>query len=118
MIGIYDKNDTLITPLVETALPRLDMIEIKNKTLDGQWHIQTIGTASKILEVTANVTLSGKQTLDTIKSINDQLNVRFDGGLYSGIIDETISYTRQAFPTGPMFKASFKLLVLSEGVDE
>ena len=118
MIGIYDMENNVITPLVETALPRLDMIEIKNRTLDGQWHIQTIGTAAKILEVTANVTLLGKQTLDTIKSINDQLNVRFDGVSYVGIIDEQISYNRQAFPTGPMFKATFKLLVLSEGVDE
>ena len=118
MIGIYSKENIIITPLVETALLRLDMIEIKNKTLDGQWHIQNIGTAAKVLDVTGHVRLYGKQTLDTIKSINDQLNVRFDGKSYIGVIDGEISYTRQAFPSGPMFKVSFKLLVLSEGVDE
>lgn len=117
MIGIYDIEDNMISPLVESALPRLDIIEIKNKTLDGQWHIQTIGAPSKILEVTFAVTLSQRKTLDTIKSINDQIKVRFDGDYYIGLIDEPISYTRQAFPTGPMFKGSLKLLVLSEGVE-
>lgn len=118
MIGIYDKENNLISPLVETALPRLDIIEIKNKTLDGQWHIQTIGTPAKILEVTFAATLSQKKTLDLIKSTNDQIKVIFDGDYYIGLIDEPINYSRQAFPTGPMFKGSFKLLVLSEGVDE
>lgn len=118
MIGIYDKNDTLITPLVETALPRLDMIEIKNKTLDGQWHIQTIGTAAQILEVIFAVTLPQRKMLDVIKSINDQIGVRFDGSYYIGLIDAPINYTRHAFPTGPMFKGSLKLLVLSEEVEE
>lgn len=118
MIGIYDKNSNLITYLVETALLRLDTIEIKNKTLDGQWHIQTIGTSAMILDVTAHLTLSEKRTLDLIKSSNDQLNVRFDGESFIGIIDGQPSYDRQAFPIGPMFKVTFNLLVLSKGVDE
>lgn len=118
MIGIYDKNNNLITHLVETALLRLDGIEIKNKTLDGQWHIQTIGTSAMILDVTAHVTLGEKWVIDSIKGSNDQLNIRFDGESYIGIIDEQPTYTRQAFPSGPMFKATFKLLVLSKEADE
>ena len=48
MIGIYDKDDVLITNLVDTALSYPDIIEVKNRTLDGKWHIQTIGAGATI----------------------------------------------------------------------
>ena len=113
---MYDKNGVLITKMVERALSRPDVIEIKNRTLDGQWHIQTIGDGGSVLDVKAHLTLQEKAVLDTIKKTMSELKVTFDGRYYIGVIDGEIGYDRVAFNSGPMFATSFKLLVQSEGV--
>lgn len=115
MIGIYDKNNNLITPLVDTAHSYPDVIEVKNRTLDGQWHIQTIGTGATVLNVEAHLKLDEKSILDTIKRTTDSLKVIFDGKYYIGIIDGEVDYERLKFVEHPMFEASFNLLVQGEG---
>ena len=115
MIGIYDKNNNVITNLVDTALSYPDVIEVKNRTLDGQWHIQTIGTGATILSVKAHLKLNEKNTLDTIKRNTDLLKVIFDGKYYIGIIDGKLDYDRRKFSEYPMFDTSFTLLVREEG---
>ena len=115
MIGIYDKNDNLITNLVDTALSYPDIIEVKNRTLDGQWHIQTIGTGATVLSVKAHLKLNEKNILDVTKRNTDLLKVIFDGKYYTGIIDGKVDYERRKFAEYPMFGASFTLLVQEEG---
>ena len=115
MIGLYDKNDVLITRLVDNAVASPDVIEIKNRTLDGQWHIQSIGTAATTLTVKTNLKLEEKDTLDTIKRNSDTLKVIFDGKYYVGLIDGKVDYDRRKFAEYPMFGASFTILVREEG---
>lgn len=115
MIGIYDKSDNLITKLVDTALSYPDIIEVKNRTLDGQWHIQTIGTGATLLSVKAHLKLNEKNILDNIKRNTDSLKVIFDGKYYVGLIDGKVDYERRKFAEYPMFDASFTLLVREEG---
>ena len=78
MMGLYDKNDVLITRLVDSAVASPDVIEIKNRTLDGQWHVQSIGTSATVLTVKAHLKLQGKEVLDNIKRNSDLLKVIFD----------------------------------------
>ena len=115
MIGIYDKNDNLITRLVDNAHSYPDVVEVKNRTLDGQWHIQTIGNAATLLRVEAHLKLNEKSILDTIKRNTDSLKVIFDGKYYVGIIDGKVDYERRKFVEHPMFDASFTLLAQGEG---
>lgn len=116
MIGIYDKDNNLITHLVDTAHSYPDIIEVKNRTLDGQWHIQTIGDAATLLDVKVHLKSNEKMLLDYIKSTSDLLKVVFDGRYYIGLIDGKIDYERHKFAEHPMFGASFTLLVRGEGV--
>ena len=109
MIGIYDNNNNLITPLVDNALSYPDVIEVKNRTLDGQWHIQAIGTGATLLNVQANLRLNEKNILDTIKRNTGMLKVIFDSKYYVGIIDGKIDYERRKFVEHPMFSTSFKI---------
>ena len=115
MIGIYDKNDVLITKLVDTALSYPDVIEVKNRTLDGQWHIQTIGEGATVLSVKAYMPLSGKNTMDSIRRTMELFKVIFDGKYYIGVFDGKPDFERFKFTDYPMFSTSFTMLVLEEG---
>ena len=115
MIGLYTKEDILITRLVDTAVASPDVIEVRNRTLDGQWHIQTIGTSATTLSVKANLTLAEKSQVDTIKRTSDQLKVVFDDKYYIGLIDGNVDYEYRKFTEYPMFGATFTVLVREEG---
>lgn len=115
MIGIYDKDDNLITNLVDSALSQPDVIEVKNRTFDGQWHIQNIGVAATLLSVRAHLKLGEKNILDSIKRDTDLLKVIFDGRYYVGLIDGRVEYDRHKFTEYPIFTTSFTLLVQREG---
>lgn len=115
MIGLYTKTGTLITNLVDNVVTSPDVIEVKNRTLDGQWHVQNVGTAATVANVKATLTLSEKAQLDAIKSISDLVKVIFDGKYYVGLIDGKPDYDRRKFPSGPMFVTSFTVLVREEG---
>jgi hypothetical protein len=115
MIGIYDKNDILITNLVDTAFSYPDILEVKSRTLDGQWHIQTIGVGATVLSVKANLRLEEKNIMDVIKRNTDLFKVIFDGKYYIGVLDGKLDYDRQKFAEYPMFGTSFNMLVREEG---
>ena len=116
MIGLYDKYNNLITKLVDSAVSTPDVIEIKNRTLDGKYHIQTIGTSATTLQVQVALTKDQKKIVDDIKRTSDLIKVVFDGEYFIGVIDGKLDPERLKFPDGPMFKMSFTLLVSEEGV--
>jgi hypothetical protein len=113
--GIYDPNNTTISRRIQSAVSRPDVVEVKHRLLNGQHHIQTIGTGSTVLDVIAHFTASQKRTLDNIKRTATPLKVIFDGRYYIGLIDGTPEYQRTYAPQGIIFTASFTLLVNEEG---
>lgn len=115
MIGLYTKEGILITRLVDTVVATPDVIEVRNRTLDGQWHIQTIGTSATTLSVKTSLTLAQKSQLDGIKRTSDQLKVVFDNKYYIGLIDGTVDYNYRKFTEYPMFETTFTVLVREEG---
>ena len=115
MIGLYDKNNVLITKLIDTAVSSPDVIEVKNRTLDGRWHIQSIGVAATVLVVKANLKFEEKNRLDAIKRTSDLLKVIFDGRYYIGLIDGKVDYEYRKFTEHPMFGTTFTVLVREEG---
>ena len=113
---IYDNVNTLITKRVESAISRPDVIEIQNRTLDGQYHLQTIGTGATVLDVTAHFTMPQKILLDACKKTSTPLKVIFDQRYYTGPISDEVKYNRTPSPNGSIFTATFLLLVQTEGV--
>ena len=116
MIGLYTRSNTLITRLVDNCVASPDVIEVKNRTLDGNYHIQTIGLGTTTLNVTVHLKLNEKKILDAIKSTSDQVKIVFDGMYYVGLIDGKLEYERRKFTEHPMFRTTFTVLVREEGV--
>jgi len=116
MIGIYDANNNLISAGIQSAFETDDILEIKNRTLDGKWHVQSIGTGASMLTVKAHLLLAEKADLDANKRLTADVKIIFDDMYYIGIIDGAISYERQAFAVHPIFNTEFTLLVNEKGV--
>lgn len=113
---IYDSNNTIVTKAVRSALSRPDIIMIKNRTLDGQYHIQSIGSGATVVDVEAHFTMAEKIIFDSLKKTVATIKVIFDGRYYTGVIDGDPSYNRVPSDKDVMFTVSFTLLVQSEGV--
>jgi len=113
---IYDKNNELITEVVSSATSSTDVVEVMNRTLDGKYHVQTIGTAGTKVDVIAYFTPEKKIVMDDIKRISDLIKVVFDGNYYIGFISGELSWNRLGNQATPWFGAQFTLLVESEGV--
>jgi len=115
-MGLYDSAGNIITKFVDSAYSTPDVLEVKNRTLDGKYHVQTIGLAGSILTVDAHLTFEQKQIVDNIKRIGGSIKVLFDGIYYTGLIDGPLSYTRLKFEPYPMFKITMTILINSEEV--
>lgn len=112
MAELYDNNDVLITSMVSRVIPSPDVIEVKNRTLDGGYTLQTIGSSAKTVEVSAVVTLAGKNTLDSAKAIAAPIKVTGSGRWHKGVIDGDIS---PEYLTPNLYRVTFTILQQSEG---
>lgn len=101
--------------VVETAIAKPDVMEVKHKLIGGSYILQQIGEAHTILAVTAHLTMSQKALFDTVKKTGGEVEVIFDNRFYRGYIDEEIEYERLRNLTEPIFKAEFSVLVREEG---
>ena len=115
-MAIYDKYNTLITPIVSSATSAPDVVEIINRTFDGTYHVQTIGTAGTKVDVITYCTKSQKAVLDNIKRTSDTIKVVFDGYYYIGLIEDSLSWNRLPNQDVPYYGTQFTLLVTSQGV--
>lgn len=88
MAVLYDKSNQVITNYVTAVVPRPDVIDLKNRLLDGKYHLQNIGTAATVVSVSAVVTCAGKVLLDTAKETASQIKVTGNNKYYQGVIDE------------------------------
>lgn len=113
---IYDANNNVITLRVQQAVSRPDVVEVKNRTLDGKYHIQTIGEGATMVEVVAHFTTSEKVIFDTIKKTGASIKVTFEGNYYIGLIDGELQWQRIPNWDDPIFIAQFTILVNEEGV--
>jgi hypothetical protein len=113
MASLYDSNDTLITDRVSSVMPGYDVIKVTNRLLDGSYHVQTIGTAARI--VTATFTVTSETTKDTVDLADAQatlLKVTGSSKYYTGIIKDTPSWDRLA---PGIYRTTITLLVSEEG---
>jgi vacuolar-type H+-ATPase subunit E/Vma4 len=88
MIRLYDSSDNVINSIVNKALSRLDSIKITNRLLDGTYHVQTIGNAVKMMDITCYVNEDSKDIIDNIEVTGALIKVVKDDKYYKGIIME------------------------------
>lgn len=112
---IYNAANSVLTERVQNAFSRPDTIEFKSRTLNGKYHVQTIGTAGVMADVIAHFTMAQKLVFDNIKKTAATIKVVFDNRYYVGIIDGPITWNRAGSSGPPLFVASFVLLVDTEG---
>lgn len=112
MAELYDSTGMLITEKVTKVIPSPDMVEIKNRTLDGGYNLQAIGTGATTIDVVALVTLAGKLNLDNAKRITAPIKVTGSGKYHIGVIDGKVS---PEWLKPNLYRVSFTLLQQSEG---
>ena len=109
---LYDQNNQLITDIVTDIIPRPDTVQIEHRTLDGQYHIQTIGTSATIVEVSCVVNITGKRTIDQICAIGAPVKIIEADKYYIGVI-RGVPDVEHLKPSN--YRIDFTMLVQSEG---
>lgn len=112
------QGNTIITPIVRSALAKPEVKEVENVTLDGQPHIQTIGTGLTVVDIVAHFTMEQKILFEDIFVKKIPIEVSFDGRWWQGLPARQLqwffdyNYSNEA---GSIYTAQFTLLVQTEG---
>ena len=115
---LYDSEDNLITNMIADVLILPDIIKVKNRLLDGTYHIQSIGAASKNINITCYTSEAAKAVIDEAYIENIPVKLTRDGNYYTGLIIDAPTWQR--FSKGSadtrLYTAKFTINVQSEGV--
>jgi hypothetical protein len=110
-------TDALISDKVILAKPRQETSEVKNRLLDGSWHIQTVGDPAKSFELEFIVYATAQETIDALAADKTPLRLERHGKSYVGIIDGNPDWDQLIGSTDPA-RALYKchiLLLLTGG---
>lgn len=88
MNKLLDVNNELITNLIAEAYPTYDGIKIRNKLLDGSYHIQSIGDPLKKMNIKCNVKEQGKIMIDESYNMDKPIRLEWYDKFYIGLIEE------------------------------
>jgi hypothetical protein len=119
MSVLYDVDNNLITDLVNLVLPHFDAIKIKNRLLNGTYHIQTIGTPVKLMDIECTVSEDGKEAIDNIEALSSPIKLTKEGRYYLGLISDTpqCDPILKANRATRQYSCKFTLSVNEEGVE-
>jgi|GEM_PF-2396597 len=86
----------VLTRIIEDAsLVELDSIQIKNRLLDGTFHVQTIGDPQKSVSVSAYVNGIQAKLINQYQASGQSLRLIIDEEVHTGFIDEPITWGRK-----------------------
>ena len=112
------QGTTLITPIVRSALSKPELREVENITLDGQPHLQTIGTGATVVDVVGHFTMEQKIAFEQVFRTKAPITVVFDGRWWTGIVARQLQWYfdfNYSDEVGSIYTAQFTLLVQTEG---
>lgn len=107
-------TDALVSDKVTMAKPKQETIEVKNRLLDGSWHIQTLGDPAKSFELEFIVCATAQETIDALAADKTPLRLERHGKSYVGIIDGNPDWDQLIGSTDParaMYRCRIVLLV-------
>lgn len=116
---LYDLNNNLICGSIETALDHYDTITIKNRLLNGEYHVQTIGSPLKIFDISLNVDEDERKNINYLQAIGTTVMFKRDGYYYKGLISELPTWTPKVLGeyNQRKYTGTISLMVNEEGVD-
>jgi len=92
-VGMWKIDNTLITRHVNT-LRRYESRQIWHTTLDGLPHVQTIGSATEVIDVELWVDKAGKDIIDRCQALGEPVNVSDGIDTWTGLIAEAPSWEK------------------------
>mgnify|MGYP001066127894 CR=1 FL=1 len=107
-------TDALVSDKVTLAKPKQETTEVKNRLLDGSWHIQTVGDPAKSFELEFIVYASMQEIVDDLAARKEALRLHRHGADYIGIIDGNPDWEQLIGSTDPeraKYKCKIVLLV-------
>jgi hypothetical protein len=115
---IKDAYNNTLSSIVNSVIPaNPDTIIIKNLSLDGRPHLQTIGTPVEKVTVSCMSTYAELVNLTDAAAKCVPIQVDFDGGYYDGIIDGNPG--SGLFNRGPkasrLYQVTFEMFVTEQG---
>lgn len=112
---LYDIEDNLISDLINTAILEPEIIKIKNKLLDGTYHIQSIGSALTIIGITCYVKKTNKEKIDDLYINDEPVKLTKEGKYYIGLISDKPVWSVFTKGTYGLYETKFKIAVSEEG---
>ena len=112
-------NDNLITDKITDYLPYKDIDKVRNKLIDGTFHIQTTAELPiKIIQITCNVTQSNKDTFEDAYIIDNPIRFEYEGKFYEGLLMDKPKYKSITIlkDDSRMYEISFEFVASVEGV--
>ena len=94
-------TDELISDKVILAKSRQETTEVKNRLLDGSWHVQTIGDPALSYELEFVVPASMQEIVDDLAARKEALRLYRHGKSYVGIIDGNPDWDQLIGSTDP-----------------
>lgn len=88
MTIIKSINDDLISDRIRDVLISPEITKVKNKLLDGNYHVQSIGEPYNVIEVICELDLAQKLILEDAYVRDEPLTVDIEGVVYSGLLDK------------------------------
>jgi hypothetical protein len=113
MANLYTSTDVLITSRVIAVIPGYDTLKVVNRLLDGSFHVQTIGTGGRVVNISLVADETSKDTIDIAESNCAPVKVTAGTKYYTGVIKEAPKWDR---PSPDVYRTSLILLVYEEGV--
>lgn len=117
MNELVDINNNLITREISNVLPDYEVNKVKNKLLDGTYHVQSIGTPLRIVNVDCNVAEVGKSMITEAYNVDKPIRLNWYGKYYIGLIHESPKWTIYVKGNNNKrnYAAQFTIVVSEEG---
>lgn len=112
---LYDITNNLITDLVNSAILNPEIIKIKNRLLDGSYHVQSLGSRSNVIDIICYVDKFGKEKIDNLYIVDEPIKLVKDNKYYIGLISEKSEWGIFSKGKNGLYETNFKIAVSEEG---
>lgn len=94
MIYLTNNNEKLTKGIKDLTTIQLEQLKVKNKTLGGGYHVQTVGSPLKFIECTVLANETNVNLLNEAEADGTHLTLVVDSNQYEVMIDEAPSWRR------------------------
>jgi len=120
LILLEDLNNTKLSYGIRDLSPlQYDTIQVKNKLLDGSYHIQTIGEPLKYITFEILSNHNQVDLLNQAEHKGEELRLIIDDKFYVGMLDSKAEWTRlilrRGDPINTLYTAKLQLNISEEG---